>query len=88
MTGGFLLSKHNQTEYLYEYIRNTSEIYYGEKGVANGWNFGSSIVGIGYELEPWNNTLAFIESYARYNFNSDSDPIHGIGFRFGIYYKI
>lgn len=88
LTGGLLLSRHNQTEYLYEYIRNSSEIYYEEKGIASGWSLGSSIIGLGYELEPWSNTSAFIESYARYSFRSDSDPVHGIGFRFGIYYKI
>ena len=88
LTGGLLFSKHNETEYVYEYIRNTSEIYYEEKGLGYGWNLGSSVFGLGYELEPWHNTLAFIESYARYSFKSDAEPIHGIGFRFGMYYKI
>ena len=88
LTGGVLLSKNNQTEYVYEYIRNMSEIYYEEKIKGSGWNIGSSVVGLGYELETWRNTSAFIESYARYNFNSDSNRVHGIGFRFGMYYKI
>ncbi len=88
LTGGLLLSKHNQTEYLYEYSRNTSEIYYEEKGVALGWSLGSSVLGMGYEFDAWRNTSAFVESYARYNFKNESDAIHGLGFRFGMYYKI
>ena len=88
LTGGLLLSKHSQTEYKYEYNRNTTEIYYEEKVAVNGWSLGSSVIGIGYELEPWSNTSAFIESYARYNFKSDKGAIHGVGFRFGMYYKI
>jgi hypothetical protein len=88
LSAGFLLSLQNHVEYKYEYIRNSTEIYYEVKGPSLGWGLGTSILGIGYEFDHWRNTSAFVESYARYNFKSDSDAIHGIGFRFGIYYKI
>ena len=88
LTGGVLLSKHNQTEYVYEYVRNTSEVYYEEKIEGSGWSLGSSVVGLGYELEAWRNTSAFVESNFRYQFKRDADAIHGLGFRFGMYYKL
>lgn len=88
LTGGVMLSKHKKTEYVYEYERNTSEVYYEEKIDGTGWSLGSSLLGVGYEIEAWGNTSAFVESNLRYQFNSDSDAIHGIGFRFGMYYKI
>lgn len=87
-TGGLLLSRHNQIEYKYEYIRDQTEIYYEEKGDKLGWSLGSSVIGIGYEMDNWNSVSAFIESYARYNFSSNGEAIHGAGFRFGVYYKI
>jgi len=88
LTGGLLLSKHNEIEYKYEYLRGQTEIYYEEKGDQLGWSLGSSVLGVGYEFDAWDRASAFIESYARYNFNSDVDPIHGVGFRLGLYYKI
>jgi hypothetical protein len=88
LTGGVLVSKHNQTEYVYEYVRNTSEVYYEEKIKGTGWNLGSATLGVGYEMETWGNTSAFVESNLRYQFKSETEAIHGIGFRFGMYYKI
>lgn len=88
LTGGVLLSKRTQTEYIFEYIRDASEIYYEEKAPGGNWGIGSTIIGLGYEMDTWGNTSAFLESYARYKFNGDSEPIHGLGFRFGMYYKI
>ena len=88
LTGGLLLSKHSQTEYKYEYVRNTTEIYFEEKAEVSGWSLGSYIFGVGYEMDAWSNTLVFAESFVRYNYKSDFEPVHGVGFRFGMYYKI
>lgn len=88
LSGGLLVSKDVEREYVYEYIRNASEIYYEVKREGGNWSIGSSIFSVGYEFDAWSNTSAFFESYIRHNFNSDEDAIHGIGFRFGMYYKI
>ncbi len=77
-------------EFQYEFSRGLDEVYVEIHGKRSSLQLNSLIGGFGFERKLFHRINGYVEPFGRYafNFNNNSNRLHGLGLNLGLYYEL